>query len=126
MAVSEIHKAQKPEATKEVTQPPDRGPVIQVPQIYFDAYGIAAEPGQVAITLASRFLPYQDGTVELKPIATAVLRASTQMARSLATELLKQCDVVDVLVHQSAQAQLKAALNDEAQKPKAEAEKSGD
>lgn len=86
---------------------------VSLPQIFPDDIGILAEPGQVVLTLATRFHAYRDGTVETKPAATMTIRMHELFAEKTALDILKS-------LKQVREAQAKATQ--EAQKAAVEAE----
>ena len=91
---------------------------IDVPQIFVDAMGLYAEPGQAAFTLATRFHPYNDGTVEATPRPMMVLRLPEELALNFAQAILREFGAV----HARLKAQ-QEALNQAAVQKKLEEEK---
>ena len=115
-------KATKPQAPS--AEPQAKGPLLQVPQLAPDTFGLYCEPGLLVVTLATRFVPYQDGSLEPVPTATAVLRLHGQLARAMFTQGLKTLDEVEAK-HAALLQQLtaKAALEAERKKSAAAQEK---
>ena len=78
---------------------PERAPLV-VPQLFIDAFGLYLEPGQCAVTLATRFHPYADGAVDPTPRPIQVVRLPQHLARLLAQQLTKALDDSDQAVRE--------------------------
>ena len=101
---------------KELTTgaPGPTAPMSQVPQLTPDAIGMYVDPGQVALTLATQFHPFEDGTVKQVPTPVLVLRLQIGVAENLATQLLEKIkgikDAFQAQAQDATKAQIKTKL----------------
>ena len=101
---------------KELTTgaPGPTAPMSQVPQLTPDAIGMYVDPGQVALTLATQFHPFEDGTVKQVPTPVLVLRLQIGVAENLATQLLEKIkgikDALQAQAQDATKVQIKTKL----------------
>lgn len=85
-----------------------------VQQIHPDAYGFMVEPHAAALTLATRFHPYRDGTSQTEALPVLVVRAHPQFLRAMCNDILKHLNEIDAKVAalqaQQLEAQQQAAV----------------
>lgn len=91
--VVEITQAKKPPTPLDTIAP--TGPTYLVPQYLADTTGLFIEPGQVIISLCSRFFPHDDCNLEPRPKVVATVRLPMHGAKQLFEEGLKQLQRLD-------------------------------